>query len=150
MIKKQKKIKKLSKKDFILVLGSVLLLTLIGFIIFKFSRQTYPLNPLPQIIGTAVLTIDFGNNERRAFSGDIIENENLLDVLTQAAKAGGFSYKLNENGEVILIKDIPLKDGSSLKKSNKSWQWYLNNKKINKSPSGVISRGGDNILIKYE
>lgn len=148
---KQKKIKQLPKKDLILIFSSVLLLGFISLIVFKLSPKTsHFLNPLPQIIGQAVLTIDFGNNEKRAFSGDIIENETLVDVLTQAAKAGYFSYKLNENADVVLIEDISSRDKKFLKNNNKSWHWYLNNKKISKSPNEIISRDGDNILIKYE
>lgn len=141
---KQKKIKKLSKKDFILIFSSILLISIISFTVFKFSRQeSHLLNLLPQIIGKAVLTIDFGDDKKRAFSGDIVENQNLLDALTQAAKAGSFSYKLDDKNNLNAIE-------SSADDKNKSWQWYLNNEKIIKLPSEVVPRDGDNILIKYE
>ena len=139
------------KKELILISISVLLLAMIGFIVFKFSPQASRfLNPLPQVIGKSVLTIDFGNDKKRAFSGDIVENEDLIDVLYQASKAGNFSYKINENSEVILIEDISLGDKSSLKNNNKSWQWYLNNEKLVESPGKVNPRDGDIILIRYE
>ena len=141
---KQKKIKKLFKKDFILIFSSILLIGAISFIVFNFSRQaSHFLNPLPQIIGKAVLTIDFGNDKKRAFSGDIIEGENFIDVLAQAAKAGSFSYKLDDKNNLNAIE-------SSVDDKNKSWQWYLNNEKIIKPPSEVTPKNGDNILIKYE
>ena len=141
---KQKKIKKLSKKDFILIFSSILLIGAISFVVFKFSRQASQfLNPLPQIIGKAVLTIDFGNDKKRAFSGDIIEGENFIDVLAQAAKAGSFSYKLDDKNNLNAIE-------SSVDDKNKSWQWYLNNEKIIKPPSEITPKNGDNILIKYE
>ena len=98
---------------------------------------------MPQIIGKAVLTIDFGNDKKRAFSGDIIEGENFIDVLAQAAKAGSFSYKLDDKNNLNAIE-------SSVDDKNKSWQWYLNNEKIIKPPSEVTPKNGDNILIKYE
>lgn len=128
-----------------------MLLAVIGFIVFKFSPGASRfLNPLPQVIGKSVLTIDFGNDKKRAFSGDIVERENLLDVLYQASVAGGFSYKLDKNSNVILIEDVSLKDKKTLENNNKSWQWYINDEKIMESPSKVAPRDGDNILIKYE
>ena len=145
------KITQAQKNDFILILISISLLILIGFIVFKFSPGVSRfLNPLPQVIGKSVLTIDFGNDKKRAFEGDIVEKENLLDVLYQASKAGSFSYKLDENSDVVFIEDISLKDKKFSKNNNKSWQWYINDKKIIEPPSKISPRDGDNILIKYE
>ena len=139
------------KDDYILIATAILLLILSGFLVFQFSPgQTLPSSQAPKIIGQAVLTIDFGNDKKRTFSGDIVANEDLIDVLYQASKAGNFSYKINENSEVILIEDISLGDKSSLKNNNKSWQWYLNNEKLVESPGKVNPRDGDIILIRYE
>ena len=139
------------KKDFILIISSVLFLVLISFFLFKFSPQVSRLlKPTPLIIGKAVLTIDFGNDKKRAFGGDIVEHENLLDVLTQASKAGVFSYTLNKNREVASIEDISLEGSNVLKNNGKSWKWYVNNEKVNKPLKEITPKNGDNILIKYE
>lgn len=139
------------KKELLLISISVLLLVLIGFIVFKFSPGVSRfLNPSPQVIGKSTLTINFGNDKKRAFSGDVVLNENLLDVLTQASMAGNFSYKLNEKSEVVSVEGIPLEDKNSLKNNNKYWQWYLNNEKIVESPGKINPRNGDSILLKYE
>src|SRR3989338_561395 len=84
------------KDDYTLITSAVLLLILSGFLIFLFpSNQFLPLSPAAKIIGEASLTIDFGNGEKRAFKGEIIENENLMNILNQAAKAGDLHYKLD-------------------------------------------------------
>ena len=138
------KISKTKKNDSILILSAVLLLILSGFLIFRFSRSELSLKTQsPKITGGASLTVDFGNGERRAFEGSIIENETLIDVLNQAARAGEFSYKLNGGTDLASIGELA-NDGK------KSWHWYLNGEKINKRPSEITVKPGSNILIKYE
>lgn len=132
------------KNDYFLMAAAVLLLVLSGFLVSRFSiRSILPQAQAPQIIGKAVLTIDFGNGEKRAFEGNIIENEILVGVLTQASKAGNFSYKLDQKNNLAAIEEF-IADGK------KSWHWYLNGKKINKPLSEIIIKDGDDILIKYE
>lgn len=135
------------KNDFILIIAAVLLLILSGGAIFwsfnvKNNNSVSQALP-PKIIGQAALTIDFGNGERRAFEGDIVENETLIGVLTQASKAGDFSYKLDKKSDLAAIEEFTT-DGK------KSWHWYLNGKKIDKLPSETIIEDGDKILIMYE
>ena len=132
------------KHDRVLILIAILLLALSAFAVFRFSYfKSRPELLSPQIIGKAVLTIDFGNNTKRAFEGDIVENETLISVLIQASKAGDFSYKLDEKSNLATIDSFGYKNG-------KSWHWYLNGKKIDKPLSEIITKDGDNILIKYE
>ena len=132
------------RKDLFLISISILLVVLTVFIIFQFS--SFLLNPrksLHRIIGSAYLTIDFGNGTKRVFNGEIVENENLLDVLTQTSKAGVFSYGLNEKNDLISVDTF-------MNNSKKSWYWYLNGEKINKKPGEANVKSNDNILIKYE
>lgn len=137
------KITQIKKNDRILIFTAILFLILSGILIFQPpSFKFWPKTQSLQIIGKAVLTIDFGNN-KRAFEGDIIDNETLVIVLIQASKAGNFSYKLDANNNLTAIDSFSQKNG-------KLWQWYLNGKKIDKSLNEIIAKDGDNILIKYE
>ncbi len=139
------KIKKINK-DYILILGAVLLLILTASAIFWFSGDKQNNNisqSAPKIIGKAVLTVDFGDGKERNFEGEIIEGETLFDALIQASKAGNFSYKLDEKNNLAAIEDF-------IRNNNKSWHWYLNDNKIDKSPNEIILKSGDKILIKYE
>lgn len=137
--------KKNIKNDYILIVVAVLLLALSGGIIFWSSniKNNNGASLSSQIIGKAILTINFGDNTKRAFEGDIIDNETLAIVLIQASKAGNFSYKLDEKNNLMAINSFSQKNG-------KSWQWYLNGKKIDKPLNEIIAKDGDNILIKYE
>ena len=125
------------KNDYILMVAAIGLLVLSALWIC-FSNE----NKKPEIIGIASLTIDFGN-EKRAFEGDIIERETPMDALVQASRAGNFSYKLDGKSDLAAI------DNFSISK-NKSWHWYLNDKKINKPVDEISLKSGDKILIKYE
>ena len=135
------------KNDYILIVAAILLLILSGGVIFwspvvKNNNSASQVLP-SKIIGQAELTIDFGNNRKRIFEGDIINNETLINALIQASKAGNFSYKLDDKNNLAAIENYA---GDQ----NKFWQWYLNDKKVNKLPSEIILKSGDKILIKYD
>ncbi len=115
------------KEEIILIIVAFLLAALVSGFIFLYSGQEKQ-----NIIGKAELIIDFGNGNKRAFEGEIIENETLINALNQASKAGNFSSE-----EIILNK-------------NKSWHWYLNEKKIDSLAGGIILKSNDKILVKYE
>ncbi|MBI2446406.1 MAG: hypothetical protein HYV51_01115 [Parcubacteria group bacterium] len=137
-MKKNKK-----KDDYILIISAVFLLILSGFLIFSFSsNRFFPPLPTANIIGEASLTIDFGNGERRAFKGEIVENENLMSVLNQAAKAGNLRYKLDEGNNVATIENFTAN-------KTKTWQWHINGKKVEKPFYEIIVNPSDEILIKY-
>lgn len=138
MIKKTRS----SKNDLILVFSSILLLILIGFVIFRFSSNSYNIMAT-KIIGSAILTVDFSSGEKRAFEGGIVENETFIDILNQASKAGNFSYVLDEKSNIVAINDL----NSSNKKS---WRLYINDKMTGELPSKIIIKNNDNILIIYE
>lgn len=140
---------KRNNDDNLLILIAVLLLVLSIGVVFWLSGIKNQINyntsrvlPL-KIIGKAGLTIDFGNDRIRAFEGNIVEKETLIDVLNQAARAGDFSYKLSEKNDLASISELA-------SGGRKSWYWYINGKKINKQPGGTIVKPDDNILIKYE
>ena len=123
-----------------------MLLILSAGTIFWFSgnrRDNNVSQSVPKIIGKVVLTIDFGNGEKRAFEGDVVENETLLDALILTSKAGNFRYNLDERSNLAAIE-------SFVKNSKKSWYWYLNGKKNSKSLNEIFLKADDNILIKYE
>jgi len=115
------------KEEIILMIIALLLAALIGGLVFL-----YPDEERQNIIGEAELIIDFGDGNRRAFEGEIVENETPVDALNQASKAGNFSSE-----EIILNKD-------------KSWHWYLNDKKLGGLTDGVVLKSNDKILVKYE
>ena len=130
--------------DYVLITTAVLLLILSGFLVFWFSpNQFLPSARAPKIIGEASLTIDFGNGEKRAFEGEVVEGETLVHALGQAAKAGNFSYKLDGKNNLAAIDDFSVS-------KNKSWLWYLNGEKINKPINEISLKSGDKILIKHE
>lgn len=132
------------KDDYILITAAILLLILSGSLVFRFSPgQFLPLSQSPKIIGEASLTVDFGNGEKRSFEGEIVENETLIDVLSQSAKAGNFSYKFDEKINLSVIDNF-------WSNENKSWRWYINNEKINEPINEISLKSGDKILIKYE
>ena len=97
--------------DYILIITAVLLLILSSAAVFWVPQALQP-----KIIGQANLTIDFGNGNKRAFEGNIVENETLIDVLNQAARAGEFSYKLNGKNNLDSISQLA-------NNNQKSWQW---------------------------
>ena len=134
------------KDDYVLMLAALLLLILSAGVIFWFSgdRQDKNISPsAPKIIGKAVLTIDFGDDRKRNFEGEIINGETLFDALNQASKAGNFSYQLDENNNLAAID-------SFTRNKNKFWHWYLNDKKIDKPLGEIILRSGDEILLQYK
>ncbi len=131
------------KGDYILITTAVLLLILSGFLVFWFSPgQFSPFSSAPKIIGEASLTIDFSNGEKRVFEGEVVENENLLNVLNQAAKAGNLRYKLDGENNVAAIETFTAN-------KTKTWQWHINGKKVEKPFYEIIVRPNDEILIKY-
>lgn len=119
-----------------------MLLILSGFLVFWFSSGDFPLAQIPKVIGEASLTIDFGNGEKRVFKGEIVENENLLNVLNQTAKAGNLRYKLDGENNVVAIETFTAN-------KTKAWQWYTNGKKVEKQFYEIIVKPNDEILIKY-
>ena len=134
------------KDDYVLMLAALLLLILSAGVIFWFSgdRQDKNISPsAPKIIGKAVLTIDFGDDRKRNFEGEIINGETLFDALNQASKAGNFSYQLDEKNNLAAID-------SFTRNKNKSWHWYLNGEKIDMRLNEVIIKDDDDILIKYD
>jgi len=140
-----------------LMLAALLLLILTGGIAFWSSGIKKQSNDVsqsltPKIIGKAELTIDFGNGKKRVFEGDIVERETLVGVLIQASKAGNFSYKLDggDNLAIVSLWDISQGEKNFTAKAGKSWHWYLNDKKLNKSLNEIILKNGDKILIRYE
>ncbi len=135
------------KNDYILMLAALLLLILAGSIAVWFpsaKKQSDGIAQLePKIIGRAELTIKFGDGKERNFEGEIVENETFVDVLKQAAKAGNFSYKLDEDNNLAAIESFAAEE-------NKFWQWYFNGEIMNKPLNEIILKDGDKILIKYE
>ncbi len=134
------------KNDYILMLAALLLLILSVGAIFWFSGKRQDNNisqSTPKIIGRAALTIDFSDDNKRDFEGEIIEGETLFDVLNQTSKAGNFSYKLDEKNNLTAID-------SFARNKNKSWHWYLNDKKIDKPLGEIILKSGDEILLQYK
>ena len=138
--------KEQKNRDYLLVLSAISLLIITGAVIIWTSSKKEPTASIKQskmeIIGSVVLTIDFGNGEKRSFEGKIIERETLFDALIQASKAGNFSYKLDEKSNLAAVE-------SFVKNGAKSWHWYLNGKKISK-PYEISLHAGDKILIRYE
>ena len=134
------------RNDYVLMLAALLLLILSAGAIFWFSGKRQDNNisqPTLKIIGKAVLTIDFGDDRKRNFEGEIINGETLFDALNQASKAGNFSYQLDENNNLAAID-------SFTRNKNKSWHWYLNGEKIDMRLNEVIIKDDDDILIKYD
>ena len=135
------------KNDYVLMLAALLLLVLSVGVIFWFSGNRRDNNIsqslTPKIIGRAVLTVDFSDGKERNFEGEIIEGETLLDALSQASKAGNFSYKLDEKNNLAAVDNFA-------RSKNKSWHWYLNDKNIDKSLGEIILKSGDEILLQYK
>jgi len=134
------------KNDYVLMVVAVLLLILSAGAIFWFSgkRQDNNISQSAQkIIGRAALTIDFSDGNKRNFEGEIVENETLIDVLIQASKAGNFSYKLDGENNLAAVD-------SFTRNKNKSWHWYLNDKKNDKPLGEIILKSGDEILLQYK
>lgn len=135
------------KDDYILMTAAVLLLVISGAAIFWFSIKKESVVPVRQpkmeIIGSVVLTVDFRNGKKRSFEGDIIKGETPIDALIQASKAGNLYYKFDEKNGLAAIDNF-------VKNNEKSWHWYINDKKIDKPLNEIILKSGDRILIKYE
>lgn len=128
------------------MLSAILLLTIVGFVVsFSFKKElTVPAaeQSKMEIIGSVILTIDFGSGKKRSFEGDIVKGETPIDTLIQASKAGNFSYRFDEKSSLSAIE-------SFVKNSEKSWYWYLNGKKMLR-PYEIFLQAGDKISITYE
>ncbi len=135
----------IKNSEYILMSAALLLLGLSGFTAWFLDKNNDSASQtqLPAIIGTAVLTIDFGDGNKRSFEGEIVEGETSLDALAQAAKAGNFSYKMNGNNELIAIENVA-------QKKNKFWRWYLDDKKIDRPLNDIVLKSGDKMLTRYE
>ena len=133
--------------DYVLMLAALLFLILSAGVVFWFSgkRQDNNISQslTPKIIGKAVLTVDFSDGKERNFEGEIIEGETILNALSQASKAGNFSYELDEKNDLAAVDNF-------IRSKNKSWYWYLNDKNIDKSLSEIILKSGDEILLQYK
>ncbi len=138
--------KKQNNNDYFLMLSAVLLLIATGSVVgwFSIKKESIALVERPkfQIIGNVVFTIDFGSGKKRSFEGDIVKGEAPTDALSQASKAGSFSYKFDEKSNLAAVDNFT-------KNSDKSWRWYLNGEKISK-PYEISLHANDKILIKYE
>lgn len=146
-LKKYFRVNKKQRGELGLIFSAIALLIMVAFAVFSFSSnklgdKLVVAPETPKIIGRAVLTIDFGNGTKRAFEGDVVENETLLDALTLTSKAGNFRYELDKKMNLAAIETFTATNG-------KKWQLRINDKKIDKPLSEVILKDGDNILIKY-
>lgn len=136
--------KKISS-DYFLMLSAALFLIATGVIVVWTYPKKEPVaanQSKMEIIGSIVLTVDFGNGRKRAFEGNIVKSETFFDALNQASKAGNFSYKLDEKNNLAAVE-------SFVKNGEKSWSWYLNGKKIS-TANEIFLKNNDKILIKYE
>ncbi|MDO8443463.1 MAG: hypothetical protein Q7S78_00510 [Candidatus Azambacteria bacterium] len=125
-------------KEIILIITALLFLTLIGGIVFLYSGQEKQ-----NIVSKAELTIDFGDGNKRAFEGGIVANETLVDALNQASRVGNFSYKIDDKNNLSAINNFT-------SGKDKTWRWYLNDKKIDSLTDGIVLKSNDKILVKYE
>lgn len=114
------------------------LLILIGGLVFLYSGEKKQ-----DIIGKAELIIDFGGGNKRAFEGNIVKNETLIDALNQASRVGNFSYKIDGKNNLSTINNFA-------NSQNKAWRWYLNDEKIDSLANGIVLKANDKILVKYE
>jgi len=131
--------------DYLLMLNAILLLIAVSVVIGWFSfKKEIALTEQPkfQIIGNVVLTIDFGNDKQRVFAGAIVKNENLVDVLTQTAKAGNFYYRLDEKINLVAIENFAAT-------KNRLWHGYINGKEFSTPLNKIFLKNGDQILFKY-
>ena len=120
------------------MITALLLVALVGGLAFLYSGEEKQ-----NIIGKAELMIDFGDGSKRAFEGEIVENETPVDALNQASKIGNFSYKIDEKNNLSAINNFT---GDK----DKTWQWYLNDKKMDSLIDGIVLKSNDKILVKYE
>ena len=126
------------KEEVILIIAALLLVSLIGGLVFSRSGEKKQ-----AIVGKVELIIDFGNGSKRAFEGEIVDNEALVDALNQASKVGNFSYEIDARNNIFAINDVA---GGG----DKAWRVYLNDKKMDGLTSGVALKSNDKILVKYE
>ncbi|MBU2082240.1 hypothetical protein KKH14_02320 [Patescibacteria group bacterium] len=126
------------KREIILIIAALLLAALVGGLALLYSGEEKQ-----NIIGKAELMIDFGDGNKRAFEGEIVENETPVDALNQASKIGNFSYKIDEKNNLSAINNFT---GDK----DKMWQWYLNDKKMDSLIGGIVLKSNDKILVKYE
>ncbi|MFH1990404.1 MAG: hypothetical protein ABIJ19_00935 [Patescibacteria group bacterium] len=126
------------KEEIILMITALLLAALVGGLALLYSGEEKQ-----NIIGKAELMIDFGDGNKRAFEGEIVENQTPVDALNQASKIGNFSYKIDEKNNLSAINNFT---GDK----DKMWQWYLNDKKMDSLIGGIVLKSNDKILVKYE
>lgn len=137
--------KKKKSNDFILIFSAVALLALSAAAILFFATQKPPAvvtDADMEIIGKITFTIDFNNGKKRVFEGAVVAGESLADILSQSAKAGDFSFKLDGKANVAAIGTLAARGG-------RFWRWYQNGERV-ANPQKVSLKAGDLILLKYE
>lgn len=101
--------------------------------------------PLPGSVvqreGTARLLIDFGNNRKRAFRGDVVVGMTVYDALVASREVGGFSLVLEGGG----VQEI---DG--VKNNSREWHYYINGKPVVSAPQFEEVKPGDEIAFRFE
>lgn len=142
-----KRKKKSGRGDFILIAAAILLLVLLGSVSYLFPSGSFKQKAASrqelEPIGRVIATIDFGNGAKRAFEGEIVKNESLMDVLILITRAGDLRYRLDGESNIAAIDNFVASDG-------KTWQWYVNEKPATAPTYETILKPGDRILVKYE
>lgn len=98
--------------------------------------------------GQAAIIIDFGlRGSERFFRGEVFEDMSLLDALRVSAMAGNLELEIGgEDGAEEIVKI----DGFANGKDGGRWNYYLDNKKIDKPLSAQLVSPGDRFKFVYE
>lgn len=123
-------------KPYLLSICAAILLLLGIFYYYSFSPKL-EINP-----GEAVLIIDFGENNKRAFSGEVIEGMTVFDALLVSARAGNVSFDFKNNS----LKRIDW----LFQENGKKWNVYFNRKKVEEDLNDILIKPGDKIELKLE
>lgn len=89
----------------------------------------------------ALLVIEYNKDKQRRFKGEVIEEMTLRDVLLAASRAGNFNF--TANNRLVVIDNI-------FNNSEKEWNCYLNNQKVEEGFKEVNVKPKDIIVCKYE
>lgn len=89
----------------------------------------------------ALLIIEYNKNKQRRFKGEVIEEMTLRDVLLAASQAGNFNF--TANNRLVVIDNI-------FNNSEKEWNCYLNNQKVEEDFKEVNVKPKNIIVCKYE
>ncbi|MBI3305113.1 hypothetical protein HYZ80_02215 [Candidatus Parcubacteria bacterium] len=93
----------------------------------------------------AEVVVDFGNGERRAFSGPVGPETTALDVMAFVAAAGSLELELAGQDEMVLVQV-----GEFRTNTQSQWEVWLNDRGPIQNLQRTSIRPGDRLNLRFQ